>query len=118
MLRVAAFTEEEGLRKVVSWASLELEETTGVGSHDHSANGRLPKSTVVGMQQRKERDSSARINGRRLNQLGFTASPDGEQLLSDEQFRLQWTAAAAECDCDDNGPLRDRVWICGGRFGG
>ena len=111
MLRVAAFTEEEGLRKVVSWASLELEETTGVGSHDHSANGRLPKSTVVGMQQRKERDSSARINGRRLNQLGFTASPGGgggEQLLSDEQFRLQWTAAA-ECDCDDNGPLRDRV---------
>ena len=105
LLNLGAFSEE-GLQKVVTWASLE---TVEVGSHDHSGDGKLPGSIPQregGAREHFANCPATRINGR-LNQPGFTASPDGgiadsgggrEQLLSDKQFQLQWIA---ECD---NGP--------------
>ena len=98
LLNLGAFSEE-GLRKVVSWASLELGENvsfTEVGSHDHSGDGKLPGSIPHrggGRREHFANGPATRINGR-LNQPGFTASPDGdiadsagkEQLLSDEGY--------------------------------
>ena len=107
LLSLKAFSAES-LQKVVTWSSLETVSSTEVGSLEHLGDGKLPGSIPQrggGAREHFANCPAARINGR-LNQPGFTASPDGdiadsggrEQLLSDKQFQLQWIA---ECD---NGP--------------